>query len=1545
MKNAVLIIIVSFVVCFNALAIEITPNSVYRVKNNTERYLAVSANNAVTAVGNANDNKQEWYFEPNGDNSAFYLRNLQSGAYLTSPRAIYTTWQLTQTSDKTDDMAMVFSEYSGDVVFHSKAYTTGSSYAHNDGSNNVVCWSLPNSPHSRWTLEPVEKTPEQLAEILEHFETVGNELANTDKYESILDNLFTDKSYSELKDKNINLDSNDDYLALSPRLQKMVKKIKDGSDEAWGENYTYQGEDYQWRGDYVRRYRVQMYEPYSEGADAAFMAGIQPYTNMNNPTGIVGDKDDLIYIMVKDAVPEGATLYINEAPDAGMYNGTTSGIKLHQGLNTLLCNNNNSHFFIYYTVNTADIISSRMQHTQYNLNNFSPIKIHIEGGRVNGFFNYIGDDMYGHDTEEQFLYTLARATHPMYDFIGKYVILHMHLNDTPKKEGMSDLIPCVRTIFTTGRKDQTGYEYDPVKIMTAWDKMCLSERVLMGITSDEETNDSYNRGMYESIVGSKESFTTPDGKVYSMDPGFHYNEYFNNRMMGISMQGDLFMNATYYRTAYCVTTIESILTQFCDGNIWGPAHEYGHNNQDPLKMAGTTEVSNNIFSNVATFYQGIYTSRTDYLTNQFNIFQERKTYLENGTWGTTRMYWQLWCYYHATKHNKKFYPRLIELLRNNPLKHTTIPNEHRELTDKLHFVKMCCIAAQEDLTNFFESWGFFVPLDGYEIGDYSSYRAYLTQDEIDAFKAEIKSYRFPVNNAIILIDDRPGLSDDPLNNRKSYPGTNMIQGGDFGGLADFTDDKANPSGSFGFSVKGSTVTVEMDGDPGVGYLIWDQDGNLLGFSNTNTFNVNNELASKLLSGEAIVRAVGADNVTNVDVVNMITDGTPSQKKKILKELLDDTDNYKQYVDQTKTKVGYLLPEAFDEFMKYIEETKSLLDDDGVEGAVLTRAIKSVTESLNSLLTSPESLVGIESDFTYEIKNFVVNGTNSFFLSVKDAKAAVKTSTDISGSEGMYRYETEWIFEKQANDYYYIFNPTHNKYLSASSDGYIMSFTPFEFKLLPVPNKQGYFYISAKGATSDCVAMINGSIVNNESGINQAQWSITKKTDFALTKDRNSLGALLNIAKRLVDEDAAEYWYSLGEDFEKWYEFYQYLENDIAPVRTACNNVLVNSKSTPEQLKESEAKLYATLKELATRIGIPFGSLTVGTSNDCKDNNTDENVIRCAFNASSGGETSIILTELMSSDGNTFNADDLAITVTPVGVESWASSSAMQQDDLDNDYEAAFNYAAPEAGLYDKYLALGSKRVDGFFTSASCHLEDAGTDADGNKVFTVIVEVPCSGVYDVNISLVDKGYLLLTPTYGDPWFKLEVYPNLVSAFGSEAGFNIEGITFDGEDFANESVIALPGSFEPEEGWERCNAFIPGTYFVNDFRITIDEDAVVKEKLEEDRPDGPQNVKRRNEGYVSSTDASVYYAPVNLSSLANLPGGTNVKANVVVTKNGAKGNYTFYINKQSSELTGIEPIESATHETAVYYNLHGLMVKNPTKGVYIKVVGGKASKVIL
>lgn len=1014
----------------------IESGKVYMFQNvgHPENSMALSgaSNYAVGSATNSSDTKQLWYLVADDAQTGFYFRNASNGGYLSSPKATSSQWSVKCQSTPDDaTMLMVIETHDGSTVIRPKSHT-GYAYAHNDAGNKVVCWTTNGSTGSHWNYTEIPMSEEEKNKMLERFRNTGDEMAKQSTYQTYLDNLFTDKSCTELRDPSASsFESNPNYTSLPATLQKMVDKVKEGN---WAESYG-SGEYDQWDSKHAEKYRVQLYEPYSEGSAASGMAGIQAYTNMNNPTGIIANAGEMLYVMVGGDIQEGATLYIGGVPDCNMYNGVTSGTELKKGLNMILCNADLTHYFIYYTVNT---VSNKAPVKGRELSNYNDLKIHIEGGKLNGFFDYRGDSLYEKDLKEDFLYTTKRAKHPMYDLVGKYVILHFFLEDTGNLPGETPQI-CVKNAFDASKNPSLRHD-DPVITMKAWDDMCFAERILMGIQSDSDIQNSYNQGLYSSIVKK------PFGKgEYATNLDFQYSDYFNNKMMGITLQASgLYMNATAWRTAYAPGTVSAILSQFPEAGIWGPAHEYGHMNQTPMRIAGTTEESNNVFSNVANFFVCQTTSRCDYPSEQLKNFNEGKTYLDNGTWGTTRMFWQLWCYYHATRHNTSFYPRLYELLRKHPLERRKDANgKLLPKYDLLHFAKMCCIAAEEDLTNFFLSWGFFAPQDNYHIDDYDIYDCVLTTEDIQEIKDAIKALDLPKNDAIILIDDRVN---NPWNDGFGYDKSKC---GNYGGLSDFEKgNEKGASGSFEFTVDGNNVTVSGSGSPGVGFLIYDEDGNLIGFSNSDNFTLSSDAAQALVDGTASVKAIGADN-KEIEVVDPVREGSPQRKTELLQNLIASCDNLLAQIDESLTHVGKLIPEACTALIEERNRVEESIENNAADSDALTQDYLTLSKLYYDLLNNPEARVKCEAGASYRLIN------HNYTAYALDANPDNLLAAEYSVSSDAVPFTQQWVMEAVTegdNVNVYLKNLGQGKYASTTKKQSAlvpMSTTPQTYSIVTI----------------------------------------------------------------------------------------------------------------------------------------------------------------------------------------------------------------------------------------------------------------------------------------------------------------------------------------------------------------------------------------------------------------------------------------------------------------------------------------------------------------
>lgn len=1002
-------------------AVKPEAGKVYRIVNKNYGVAVAdygpNANVACSDVNEANMS-QRWYVSAGSNANILRFRSLGTGSYLSSSRALSQGWRMTENAAATEAQ-MTVSGTDGNFVIRC-ASDSEQLAMHCDGQYTVVCWTASIDP-SKWDFIEIPMTQGEIDEALNSLQGMKAELAKADQYQTTLSAIYSDAActalkpnYQSMSDAQLQADAN--FKALSATLQAMVLKTKNGN---WTESYNIDGKQVQWDSPHAQKYRVQLYEPYSEGSTAAQLAGIQAYTNMNNPTGIIGNTGDILYVMVEGEIKEGATLYMNSVTGYEMYNNCEAGYKLHSGLNLVPIYGDLAHQFIYYTVATTEWKDGAPRRTPLRkVTDFDDLKIHIEGGQLNGFFNLTGDELYTADTNEDFKYTSTRARHPMYDMMGKYVILHFFLFPTKASASATELSPGVLWHMDPEQNPGNGhYCYDMPTIMKTWDDLCFRERTLMGLQSDEELakyNEELLLGFYEPLTGDKID-KHPAGNTWNTDPGYQYSDYFNNRMMGITMQGDLYMNATSWRTAYNIGTLYAILNLIPNdsGSLWGPAHEYGHMNQGPIKFAGTTEESNNVFSNVVVYYRGLHTSRSSTPADQLNIFNRDKTYLEHSTWGTTRMFLQLWLYYHACGNNKKFYPRLYELLRNNPRQQSYYLNMRY---DQCHFAKMCCIAAQEDLTDYFDSWGFFVPLENYHIGDYSNFMATLTEADIKAVKDEIKALGLPKNNQIILIDDRPGSK------RESWYESSMAieKAGELGGIEDFRA-KVKPTGELSFTMRNDSLVVKHEnGTGGVGFLVYDQDGTLLSFSNSYSFPLKKAATAALMKGTATVYAIGADG-SRQEVVNDYRNAPISEHISNLKKLMASVADVHDVIDETETRAGWFTPFHAKAFLAAYDTAEKI--------DASTATVDQVTEAYLTLLDEYNTLKATDYAKVPFVPGSVYKVVNSRFPTHVLACTTSKASFVTNKTEGDEYQQWQFQIANAKDGTYRIRNMKHERYLA------------------------------------------------------------------------------------------------------------------------------------------------------------------------------------------------------------------------------------------------------------------------------------------------------------------------------------------------------------------------------------------------------------------------------------------------------------------------------------------------------------------------------------
>lgn len=318
--------------------------------------------------------------------------------------------------------------------------------------------------------------------------------------------------------------------------------------------------------------------------------------------------------------------------------------------------------------------------------------VHIAGGTVNGYYDAQNPSHRGRWRE-----LLSKATDQHFDVLGRYA----HI-----------------TYPTSSFRNNTP---DGDELIGLYDKVVLSEMELMGLVK--------------------------------------YGKTFKNRMYFHVIYGSGYMYATNYRTAYHSNTMTTMTTPSIFREWpWGVAHEVGHINQTVgLNWGCMIETTNNIKSFYIEHIIFGLTSRTqkgtsDWYTTAWNALFGKSTTLSAEARASNALipYIQLELYLGqvlgqspSIRSDKGgFYPDLYERLRVvNASVNNTIGDAVFNGNQQADLAYHASVAANLDLTDFFEQWGFLRPADNVEIFDTygKSYRITLTEAKINEVKTRIRS--------------------------------------------------------------------------------------------------------------------------------------------------------------------------------------------------------------------------------------------------------------------------------------------------------------------------------------------------------------------------------------------------------------------------------------------------------------------------------------------------------------------------------------------------------------------------------------------------------------------------------------------------------------------------------------------------------------------------------------------------------------------------------------------------------------------------------------
>ena len=451
------------------------------------------------------------------------------------------------------------------------------------------------------------------------------------------------------------------------------------------------------------------------------------------------------------------------------------------------------------------------------LDQYANVTLHIEGGQVNGAFSTLRGDT---DADWAFM---KEKLFQHYDYLqlrSRKKIFNMRADYV--------LSACPEKM---------------VELLEEWDKIVEMEHEIMGLKAE-------------------------------------FGDYFNTPMMAVSITGSSHMYASSFGTYYNETTLSEVMSYenlFAGGSLWGPAHEIGHINQAVINIIGQSEVSNNLFSNIAVFRNGHLTSRADYISTTFQNMANGVYWQSRELWERTHLYFQIYQFCQIQGYRPNFYQDFFKALRADPC--TRVKDTFVDATDDyLKFYKKACEVSGYDLTELFQAYGFFivpqqtsytlkgVTKDAFQVGDYGTFYLVVTKEMIEAAIAEVKALNLPKAN-IVFIEDRVTAPDATYEG--AAPGTKKtayygfpIGKGDVGQYTDFVSSVA----AQGYRVSyiedtDGNLDVQVNhtnGTGAVGFKVYDGQNRLVFLSNTYEFSVPSSIYSQIRADDFRIVAAGAD---------------------------------------------------------------------------------------------------------------------------------------------------------------------------------------------------------------------------------------------------------------------------------------------------------------------------------------------------------------------------------------------------------------------------------------------------------------------------------------------------------------------------------------------------------------------------------------------------------------------------------------------------------------------------------------------------------------
>ena len=1134
LKNLLLTLLIAFSAL--PIAAQLESGKIYRFINKADENIALEASSPTDIYGAKIGERysQYWLAEKHPNNAdAWSLRSLGNGLYV-KPMGTSTGW--TFVAQPSNSTVLYCLNTSGNYYTFNSANRADNSncmhYATSQGGR-VVGWNT-GADATHWTIQEVAISESELQANWNELDAFNDVL--TEEYfaqcEAALANLFSDKACTELKKNFASVDAikeDADYKVLPKELQEMVIKVYTNN---WQEDNFDSSKPY-WDSEHAKRFRIQSIEPYSIAGEITSWLGLNAHINMDNPLGITGNYRQHLYIFVEGEIKSGAELTLGSLVGHGLLGTYDQGITLKEGLNIIPFHANGNTLYINYVVHTY-------QNGKFvnPLSGYKDIKVHVAGGNVNGYYNGVGDYLWGEpDDDDDWQYYEDRTNTESATILGKRQILHFTMwptkvtddktgNTYVEENCMSKFFPNnVQVPANTPAKQKVN------KVLEAWDRIHLSELATMGLLSKAEM-DSLNAlyPRWDKEWKNKAEIYNYSDAMYEERNGVDYSEYFNHHGIALGNFSG-YMSGGWRNCNYNQNTMGDIIGGIAvgAGQTWGPAPEIGHQHQSVFNVNGLTEVTNNFHSNVAVWYMGFGTSRINgsegaldkvyynYKNGNHYLFHQQMGGESQNLWSQTQMYYKLWLYFHRAGHKTDFYPRLFELHRKDRMSSNNLgwidgKGHASGKESMLKYYKQACMAAGEDLTEFFRAHGFFVLMDQQERGDYSTSFYTQTQKEVDEAIAWVKAQGYPENLAPLFITDgvaTPTYSHDGKTRRSYWDGeTARGENATIGMYTDFLDESVQAEGYL-YTLYKTTLSIMHEGAKGaVGFIVYDDNDNLVAFTNNYTVDL------PVTATKVKVCAVQADG-TKVEVKSAAEGGTEEQQLEALNKAITAANTLIKNTSEKKY-ASYIRSSVVAELQEMVAEAQVAIDNQDQSQYTYGAWAMNLTNLTNEIKTDQNSYVGIKALNTYELR--CAQGNFGYYLAYYDNGVKAASQSQVAKTNDDRRWE--FVPVEGEEGVYYLKNIGQNLYISELVNGQNVIMTS------PVPMVKFTIFYNGDGTASILKAGepnvslyrdSKNSIVGKEPGETRSQWRIELYTDNATAVEIAELEALVAEAERVIAE--------------------------------------------------------------------------------------------------------------------------------------------------------------------------------------------------------------------------------------------------------------------------------------------------------------------------------------------------------------------------------------------------------------------------------------------